>query len=81
MSNLLAIADTPTINSGFACVVRNLLPHWLPHFKRIDVWGINYDGWPHDYPYCIYPAGWQWSKARNLKRLLEHIQAGDYTHL
>lgn len=78
---LLALCDTPTENTGFACVVRNTLKHWLPHCERIDIWGINYNGWPHEYPYRIYPAGRNWSAVQNLDRLLKHIRDSDYTHL
>lgn len=78
---LLIISDTPTINTGFACVVRNLLHHWRRHFQRIDIWGINYDGWPHEYPHRIYPSGKIWYDARNLMRLLNLIQESDYTHV
>lgn len=78
---LLAICDTPTENTGFACVSRNLLERWRPDFERIDVWGINYAGWPHDYPYRIYPAGNPWHATKRLERLLNHIMESDYTHV
>lgn len=78
---LLTLVDTPTENTGFACVIRNLLPHWRSHFERIDIWGINYHGWPHEYPYRIFPAGNHWASLDKLNRLLLHIRGADYTHL
>ncbi len=70
--------------TGFGNVSRNLLSRWLPHVQSIDVWGINYSGWPHDLPYKIYPAGYQdWTTARKLTtffNLLGSKEAG-FTHL
>jgi len=53
---LLYFGDAP-ITSGFGKVTSNLLSRFRYEFDDIDVWGINYSGWPHDKPYRIYPGG------------------------
>jgi len=78
---LLAIVDSPTRNTGFACVGKNLLPLWQPHFERIDVWGINHDGWPHEFPWRIFPGGMDFSDNEKRVRLLNGIIDSDYTHV
>jgi glycosyltransferase involved in cell wall biosynthesis len=78
---LLVVGDSPTVSTGFGAVIRALLPRWQPHFERIDVWGVNYTGWPHSFPYRIYPAGNNWNYDDKLAQLASRILAGDYTHL
>ncbi len=80
-AKLLVLIDSPTENTGFAGVGKNLLPRWRPHFERIDIWGIGYDGNPHELPYRIYRAGGNWTDPSNLMRFLNLLQHGDYTHL
>jgi len=79
-AKMLVIGDSPTENTGFACVVRNTIQHWEPFFD-IDIWGINYNGWPHEYPYRIFPAGKKWEHPESLSKLLNFIRASDYTHV
>jgi len=79
---LLCLCDAPTVNTGFACVSRNLLKRWLPKCNRVDIYGINYFGWPHDLPYRIFPAGSQdWNSGDKLAQFLNILSAGDYTHV
>ncbi len=48
--------DSPTCTSGFATVSRNILMglHATNRFD-IEVYGINYRGGPHDFPFNIWP--------------------------
>lgn len=82
---LLCLCDSPTTTTGFARVIQNLLPHWAPHFARIDLWGIGYQGWPHDLPCRIFPSTTfedrEWQSDGNLQRFLGLLAQGDYTHL
>lgn len=70
--------------TGFANVVRNLTARWVNHFESIDIWGINFAGWPHDYPYRIFPAGYgDWTTAAKLTQFLNLLgnRESKYTHL
>ncbi len=89
---LLALCDSPTLQTGFARVAQNLLPRWLKTandggegFDEIDVWGIGYEGNPHDLPFRIWPAqGYKkqnWQEPENLTRFLRLLDLGQYTHL
>jgi glycosyltransferase involved in cell wall biosynthesis len=75
--HILAICDSPTAKTGFGCVARNLLRHWHAAGHTCAVWGINYNGWPHDLPYKIYPATFtenaHFRSPNNLERLLKHL--------
>jgi len=63
-------------------VAQNLLRRWLPHCESIDVWGINFSGWPHELPYRIYPAGYgDWCSRTQLQAFVDRAAAGNYTHL
>lgn len=54
---LLFYGDTPTGNTGFATVSKNILKRLHDTgMYDIHVLGINYYGDPHDLPYKIYPA-------------------------
>lgn len=89
---LLILADTPTCSSGFGRVCRALASRWT-EFESIDIWGVNYSGWPfwhegallsHDFktPPDIYPAGYgDWSTGAKLQAFLQRLQAGKHTHL
>jgi glycosyltransferase involved in cell wall biosynthesis len=46
---LLCLCDSPTLETGFARVARNLLTRWHESrcFEQIWVWGIGYNGFPH----------------------------------
>lgn len=63
MVNYVFLGDSPTLETGFAKVVRNILARLdLPN-KHL--WGIGYNGLQHDYDYNIYPANINshWSKS------------------
>ena len=55
---VVAYCDSPTCATGFATVSRNILDglHNTGRFD-IDLFGINYWGDPHNFPYRIWPAG------------------------
>jgi glycosyltransferase involved in cell wall biosynthesis len=46
---LLCLCDSPTLQTGFARVAQNLLSRWHASgfFEQIWVWGIGYNGFPH----------------------------------
>ena len=55
---LLWYGDTPTKNTGFGVVSKNILKRLQATGKyEIDILGINYMGEPHSLPYRIFPAG------------------------
>ena len=54
MSKILWYGDACS-NTGFARVTHSILEH-LKKDHEIVVYGINYSGDPHDYPFKIYPA-------------------------
>lgn len=87
LARLLVLGDSPTLQSGFARVLQNLLPRWQAsgRFERIDVWGIGHEGWPHELPWRIFPAqsyqDREWYASENLERFLMFLRGGDYTHL
>lgn len=80
---LLAFCDSPTCHTGFGRVAQNILKGVARAFKRIDVWGINYHGQPHELPYRIYPAtsGEHWTRAGRLTAFLELLETGNYSHV
>lgn len=57
---VLIYADSPTVNTGFGVVTKNILRRLYDTGKyEFNVWGINYVGIPYDheeFPYNIYPA-------------------------
>ncbi len=56
--NLLFYGDSPTKNTGFGIVAKNILAQlYSTGNYNITIVGINYFGDPHDFPYKIYPAG------------------------
>lgn len=81
---LLVIGDSPSLETGFARVVQNLLSRWQHAFEQIDVWGIGFNGCPHPLPYRIWPAtfatarGYDW--AGNLHRIFPLLEKESYTH-
>lgn len=55
---VLAYMDSPTAATGFATVSRNILMGLYNTGRYdVDVYGINYWGDPHDFPFRIWPAG------------------------
>jgi len=55
---VLAYCDSPTCATGFGTVSRNIFEGLYNTGRyKIDVFGINYWGDPHNFPYRIWPAG------------------------
>ena len=54
MAKILWYGDAVS-NTGFARVTHSILNHLKEHHE-IVVYGINYTGDPHQYPFKIYPA-------------------------
>jgi len=54
---ILCYCDSPTCATGFGTVSRNVLEHlYRSGDYEIDIFGINYHGLPHNFPYRIWPA-------------------------
>src|SRR5690349_3891161 len=89
----LIVADSPTLQTGFARVVQNLAWRWRYDFDAIDFSG--YPGepgsdkrWCFKPPFTIYPAayGTAWYTQENMQNLIDHVQAAarnkkPYTHI
>ena len=56
---ILVLSDAANLQTGFARVAQNLMRRWSRDFT-IDQWGMGSNGWPHDLPYRIFPAGQYW---------------------
>lgn len=57
-TRVLAYCDSPTCATGFGTVSRNIFEGLVRTGKYdINVFGINYWGDPHPFPYRIWPAG------------------------
>lgn len=54
MKKLLWVGDA-CCDSGFSRATHETIARLLPHYE-CAVLGINYRGWPHSYPYRVYPA-------------------------
>ena len=55
---VFAYCDSPTCATGFATVSRNIFEGLYRTGRYdIDVFGINYWGDPHNFPYRVWPAG------------------------
>jgi len=56
---LLFSGDSPTVNTGFGIVAKNLLNRFVKKGYQISVLGVNHYGEPYDqreFPYPIYPC-------------------------
>ena len=54
---ILFYGDSPTVATGFGTVARNIIENLYKSGKYdIDIFGINYHGTPHPYPFNIWPA-------------------------
>ena len=54
---ILCYMDSPTVKTGFGTVSRNILEILYNSGEYdIDIFGINYHGTPHPFPYNIWPA-------------------------
>lgn len=81
------------LSTGFGRVGRNILGRWhgalAPGEKhsqspamQVDCHAINFDGWGYERsPFQLFPAGGPWNSPANLKRFLELLETGGYTHL
>lgn len=94
---LLCLCDSPTLETGFARVARNLLSRWdkADLFEDIWVWGIGYHGFPHSIDFLanrICPASTSvnqiWYDPQNYERFLHLLEKedvggtpGGFTHL
>jgi D-inositol-3-phosphate glycosyltransferase len=48
--------DTPTVCTGFGNVIKSIFTNLIDDFD-IKIFGINYNGYPHEFPHLkIYPA-------------------------
>ena len=54
MAKILWYGDAVS-NTGFARVTHSVLDH-LKKEHEVVLYGINYQGDPHDYPFKIYPG-------------------------
>lgn len=86
----LGIFDSITNSTGFSRVASNTVRHMLPRFKRFDIWGIGYNGWPSDHncpwwpqdkDHLIYPATNDWTSNDKWQQLLNLINDRKYTHI
>jgi len=58
---VLAYCDSPTCATGFGTVSRNIFEGLYRTGRYdIDMFGINYWGDPHGFPYRIWPTGTTW---------------------
>ncbi len=54
---ILFYGDSPTVATGFGTVARNIIENLYRSGKyEIDIFGINYHGTPHPFPFNIWPA-------------------------
>ena len=90
MLKLLALCDSPTAETGFARVARNLLLRWHRAnggpFDEINIWAINYRGEKHSLPFWIFNGGngANWAAPENLAQFLRTLKPEPgqqpYTH-
>lgn len=91
---MLYIGDSPTLETGFPGVGKNLLRRWQGHFERVDIWGIGFSSYPgravhatkwNRKPFVLYPASYDaqqpWYDVERFQELLNHIMGGDCTNL
>lgn len=66
--NYVFLGDSPTLESGFARVVKNIIPNL--NLPNKHLWGIGYKGEQHNYDFNIYPANIEssWESQLNIKR-------------
>lgn len=87
---LLVLGDSPTGETGFARVLKNLLKRWHKAqnpkgvFEFVDWWAIGYQGDPcmAQRLYNLYPAGgYEWMQEKNLSRFITRVKNGGYSHV
>ena len=52
---IAVFADSPTVPTGFGQVIKNIFVP-LSRKYEIKLFGINYNGYPHEFPFQIWPA-------------------------
>ena len=77
---ILAYMDSPSVKTGFGRVAGNVLDILYKTGKYdIDVFGINYHGTPHQFPYRIWPAAdYQENDPYGRKRFFNFAMAHDF---
>lgn len=72
--NCVFFGDSPTIDTGFACVTKNLLTR-LPNQNNIHFWGLGYNNIPHNYNCKFYSGNINssWESEYNIKRFYEFL--------
>ncbi len=56
---ILYAGDSPTVNTGFGIVAKNLLNRFVAMGHQVTVLGVNHYGEPYDqkeFPYMVYPC-------------------------
>lgn len=75
---VLLAGDSPTVETGFARCTRAACGRLLRRGHQVAVMGISYDGWPHGYPFPVYPARSSdvrdWLGLRQLPRVIAHFR-------
>ena len=73
--NYVFLGDSPTLETGFARVTKNIIPNL--ELPNKHVWGIGYRGLPHDYNFNIYPANINssWVDQQNKERFEQFLIA------
>jgi glycosyltransferase involved in cell wall biosynthesis len=85
--SLLFLSDSIIRQTGFGRVAYRLVTRLAQKFRRIDNWGIFYNGWPVlDIPIpdnvTLYPGGYgEWNSIDRMQQFLTLLQTGDYTHV
>lgn len=71
--NYVFLGDSPTLETGFARVTKNIIPNLSVPNKH--VWGIGYRGLSHNYDFNIYPANINssWQDDHNKERFQEFL--------
>jgi len=75
--NYVFLGDSPTLETGFARVTKNIIPNL--NLPNKHVWGIGYRGLPHNYDFDIYSANINssWQDQQNKDRFEEFLLALD----
>lgn len=73
--NYVFLGDSPTLETGFARVTKNIIPNL--NLPNKHLWGIGYRGLPHNYDFNIYPANINssWVDQQNKERFEQFLMA------
>lgn len=71
--NYVFLGDSPTLETGFARVTKNIVPNL--NLPNKYFWGIGYNCEFHDYDFPIYPANINssWESGENVKRFRDFL--------